>query len=281
MKIDIDDTGKFRHYLFLREERYQFQGLRNENSIEAFLKVKLIKADGDNPIFEVRMKSYKQTNSEGLYKWVGDVHELREYLVFSLNKDGNLGEILNLIDVVEKWNQIKPKLKLRHRKEQYSEIFFKGIDDLLTDATKLADALRFAMPYALLFPGMHVKEYKKSETIKGYRELPNFLATQSVPIITEESIEELEDGKYQIEVKGSIDEEKFEQDKVTAMIRILKNRPRVPTTVELQYTERYLLEKWPWSEQSMCMSLCQIPGTLYREEKNILKVIKEDDVSTL
>lgn len=281
MKIDIDDTGKFRNYLFLREERYQFQGLRNENSIEAFLKVKLIKADGDNPVFEVRMKSYKQTNSEGLYKWVGDVHELREYLVFSLNKDGNLGEILNLVDVVEKWNQLKPKLKLRHRTEQYSEIFFKGIDELLTDATKLADALRFAMPYALLFPGMHVKEYKKSETIEGYRELPNFLATKSVPIITEESIEELEDGKYQIEVNGIIDEEKFEQDKVTAMIRILKNRPRVPTTVELQYTERYLLEEWPWSEQSMCMSLCQIPGTLYREEKNILKVIKEDEVSTL
>lgn len=281
MIFDVENTGEFRNYLFLREERHQFQGLQNENSIEAILKVKLIKADSDFPIFEVRMKSYKQTNEKGLYKWVGDLHELREYLVFSLNENGNLGEILNLEDVVEKWNEIKPKLQLRHRKEQYSEIFFKGIDELLTDATKLADALRFAMPYALLFPGMHVKEYKKSETIKGYRELPNFLATKSVPVVTEESIEELEDGKYQIEVKGFIDEEKFEQDKVTAMIRILKNRPRVPSTVELQYTERYLLEDWPWSEQSMCMSLVQIPGTLYREEKNILKVIKENGVPAI
>ena len=281
MKIEIEKTGEFRNYVFLREEKHQFQGLRNENNIEAKLNVKLIKAEGESPIFEVRMTSYKQSNEEGLYKWVGDLHELREYLVFTLNKDGNLGEILNLEDVVEKWNQIKPKLKLRHRKEQYSEIFFSGIDELLTDSTKLADALRFAMPYALLFPGMHVKEFKKSETIAGYRELPNFLATKSIPIITEESIEELDNGKYQIEVKGRIDEEKFEQDKVTAMIRILKNRPRVPTTVELQYMERYLLEEWPWSEQSMCMSLVQIPGTLYREEKNILKVIKEDGISAV
>lgn len=37
---------------------------------------------------------------------------------------------------------------------------------------------------------------------------------------------------------------KFEQDKVTAMIRILKNRPRVPTLLELNYIERYLLEEY-------------------------------------
>ncbi|TGN27221.1 hypothetical protein [Empedobacter tilapiae] len=187
-----------------------------------------------------------------------------------------MGEILNLEEIQEKWIEIKPKVIKVHKDEKYKAIFIKGIDELLQNGEQLAHALRYAMPYQLLFPGIHTKDFKKNEAVKGYREIPNFIATKNIPVTTNESIKDLENGRYQIDVKGVIDENKFEQDKVTNMIRILKNRPRVPTLVELNYIERYLLEEWPWSEQSMCMSLVQIPGTLYREEKNILKAIPHD-----
>lgn len=276
MQVNIENKGEHRNYTFLREERYQFQGLRNENYIEAELKVTLTSFDNEKPIFTVEMPFYKQSNKDGMYKWVGDLHQLREKIVCTLDENGQLGKIINLTEVQNKWREIKPKIVLKHRSEQYREIFIRGVEELLEDGERLAGALRYAMPYQLLFPGIHFKEFKKNEIINGYRELPNFIATKSVPIITEEKISELEDGKYQIDVKGSIDENNFEQNKVTAMIRILKNRPRVPTLLQLNYMERYLLEEWPWSEQSMCMSLAQIPGTLYREEKNILKAVPHD-----
>ncbi|WP_343608455.1 hypothetical protein [Chryseobacterium oranimense] len=276
MQINIENKGEYRKYTFLREERYQFQGLRNENYIEAELKVTLSSIENDKPVFTVEMPLYKQSNKDGMYKWVGDLHELREKIVCTLDENGQLGKIINLTDIQNKWREIKPKIILKHRSEQYREIFIKGVEELLENGNRLAEALRFAMPYQLLFPGIHFKEFKKNQIINGYRELPNFIAAKSVPITTEERISELEDGRYQIDVKGSIDENNFEQDKVTAMIRILKNRPRVPTLLQLNYMERYLLEEWPWSEQSMCMSLAQIPGTLYREEKNILKATAHD-----
>ncbi|SHH32559.1 hypothetical protein SAMN05421866_2609 [Chryseobacterium oranimense] len=276
MQINIENKGEYRKYTFLREERYQFQGLRNENYIEAELKVTLSSIENDKPVFTVEMPLYKQSNKDGMYKWVGDLHELREKIVCTLDENGQLGKIINLTDIQNKWREIKPKIILKHRSEQYREIFIKGVEELLEDGNRLAEALRFAMPYQLLFPGIHFKEFKKNQIINGYREIPNFIAAKSVPITTEERISELEDGRYQIDVKGSIDENNFEQDKVTAMIRILKNRPRVPTLLQLNYMERYLLEEWPWSEQSMCMSLAQIPGTLYREEKNILKAAAHD-----
>ncbi|GEN70909.1 hypothetical protein [Chryseobacterium lathyri] len=276
MQVNIENKGEYRNYTFLREERYQFQGLRNENYIEAELKVTLTSIENEKPVFTVEMPLYKQSNKDGMYKWVGDLHQLREKIVCTLNENGQLGKIINLTEVQNKWLEIKPKIILKHRSEQYREIFIKGVEELLEDGERLAEALRFAMPYQLLFPGIHFKEFKKNEIINGYRELPNFIATKSVPITTEETISELEDGRYQIDVKGSIDEDNFEQDKVTAMIRVLKNRPRVPTLLQLNYIERYLLEEWPWSEQSMCMSLAQIPGTLYREEKNILKAAAHD-----
>ncbi|WP_282631035.1 hypothetical protein [Empedobacter sedimenti] len=272
----LENEGEYRHYTFLREERYQFQGLRNENYIEAELKVTLLKVKEDQSIFRVEMPLYKQSNSEGAYQWVGDLHELRERIICTLNENGQLGEILNLDEIQEKWTEIKPNVIKVHKDEKYKAIFIKGIDELLQNGEQLAHALRYAMPYQLLFPGIHTKDFKKNEAVKGYREIPNFIATKNIPVITNESIIDLENGRYQIDVKGTIDEDKFEQDKVTNMIRLLKNRPRVPTLVELNYIERYLLEEWPWSEQSMCMSLVQIPGTLYREEKNILKTIPHD-----
>lgn len=265
--------GDFKNYSFLREERYQFQGLRNENYVEAKFKLTLLESRNEQPVFKVEMPFYKQSNASGTYKWVGDLHELRECIVCKLNKEGQLGEILNLDDIQEKWIQIKPQIAKAHQDEKYKEIFLKGVEDLLHDGDRLAQALRYAMPYQLFFSGIHSRDFKKNEEVYGYRELPNFIATKSVPIITKEWITDLKNGKYQVDVSGSIDEDRFEQDKVTAMIRILKNRPRVPTKVELKYVERYLLEEWPWSMQSICMSLVQVPGTLYREEKNILKAI--------
>lgn len=268
-----DPIVSSRNFILLREERSQFQGLRNENFVEIHLKASAYKGENDAYRFCVEITSFKQSNANGMFKWVGDLHELREKIVFSLDKNGQLGKIHNLEDIQMKWQDLKPKIYLRHKDEQYKGLLISGVEELLQDDERLASALRYSMPYQLLFPGIQNKEFKKNEVVKGYREIPNFIATKNIPIITDEVLSEREDGKYEINVTGKIDEEKFEQNKVTAMLRILKNRPRVPTIVELKYLERYLLEDWPWSSQSMCMSLVQIPGSLYYEEKNILKMI--------
>ncbi len=273
MEIGKEHTGEFREYSFLREERSQFQGLRNENYIEAGIKVTFLTGENATSVFKIEMPFYKQSNTKSVYQWVGDLHELKSEIICTLNEDGQLGRILNMDTIRHKWMALKPELKIQHKEERYSAMFISGIDHLLENDHRLSESLRFSMPYLLLFPGIIHREFKKNEIIKGYRELPNFIAAKIVPVDTEEKLTELDNGRYQIDVTGSINEEKFEQDKVTAMIRILKNRPRVSTQVQLKYQERYLLEDWPWSEQSMCMSLAEIPGTLYREEKNILKAV--------
>jgi len=273
MEFSSQDIGKTRKYAFLREERYRFQGLRNENHVEMGMTVDVLSVQQGLPVFKISMLRYKQSNAIGMYRWVGDLHEIRNELIFTLDENGRLGTMLNIEDIRKKWEKIKPELIRNHKTEPYKDIFMTGISELLEDPVQFASALRFAHPYLLLFPGIHHNDLKKQETLKGYRELPNFLATRNVPINTAETLTELSDGTYRIDVSGSIDEDRFEQDKVTAMIRILKNRPRVPTKLQLGYIERYHLDEWPWSSQSMCMSIAEIPGTLYREERNILKAI--------
>lgn len=95
MQINIENRGEYRTYAFIREERYQFQGLHNENYIEAQLKVTLVSYDNNIPVFRVEMPFYKQSNKDGMYKWVGDLYELRENIICTLNEDGQLGNIQN------------------------------------------------------------------------------------------------------------------------------------------------------------------------------------------
>ena len=270
-----DQIVSSRNFILLREERSQFQVLRNENFVEIHLKASAFKSENDTYRFSVEITSFKQSNAEGMFKWVGDLHELREKVVFSLDENGQLGKIHNLEDLQIKWKDLKPKIFLKHKDENYKNLLISGVEKLLQDDERLSETLRHSMPYILLFPGIQNKEFKKNEVVKGHRKIPNFIAAKNIPIITDEVLTETDEGKYEINVTGVIDEENFEQNKVTAMLRILKNRPRVPTMVELKYLERYLLDDWPWSSQSMCMSLVQVPGSMYYEEKNILKMITE------
>lgn len=211
-----------RNFILLREERSQFQGLRNENFIEIHLKASAYKSENDAYRFSVEITLFKQSNANGMFKWVGDLHELREKIVFSLDQNGQLGKIHNLDDLRMKWKELKPKIFLRHKDERYKDLLISGVEELLDDDQRLSAALRYSMPYQLLFPGIQNKEFKKNEAVQGYREIPNFLAAKNIPIITDEVLSETEDGKYLINVTGKIDEEKFEQNKVTAMLRKLK-----------------------------------------------------------
>lgn len=71
MEFNIQDIGKTRKYAFLREERYQFQGLRNENHLEVGLDVKLLSVSKGVPTFKINIIRYKQSNADGLYSLGG------------------------------------------------------------------------------------------------------------------------------------------------------------------------------------------------------------------
>jgi len=275
MQLQYKKLGIVKKYILLHEERTQFNGIKNENFSEAQIEVECLESVNNMPCFKVSMKNFKQSNTEGMYKWVGDLHTLRKEVIFTLNEQGQIGEVQNLNSITYNWPWIRQDIRKQHAKEKYAEMIEKGIEKVLQNNKQFSSTLRFTMPYLLLFSGINNKEFKENESAIGYRELPNFLNVKKVPIITTEKITNIDSEKKQflIEVEGKIDEMEFEQDKISRLIKILKNRPRVPTLVQLKYTEKHLLDQDHWPLQSMCLSLAYIPGTLYREEKTILKLM--------
>jgi len=268
MIFSFKNKGK-RIYKLIREEKNQFQGFLNENHIEMDLNIELI--DEPQQKFRIGIENYKQSNDKGLFKWAGDLHFVRNDVEFTL-VNGQLGEVSNLEKIKNQWQRKRLSIISDHSDEKYADIFINGVDEIVKDAVRFSEALRFASPYINLFPGIHGKNYEEEAVLNGYRELPNFLVTKTLPIVTDEQLIRTQDGMYEINVKGNVDEKKYDNKQASTMLRILKNSPRLNTQVQLNYLERHSLDKDFWPEQSLILCVAQIPGTLYREEKTMLKL---------
>lgn len=270
-----------RKYHLIREEKNQFNALKNENYIEALIEVEpLISLANKEKLFRIKMKYYNQSNIKGMYKWVKLLHSLKENLIISTDDNGMIAKVKNIDQVRERWNKIKNRIYEEQKKgTKYALAMIKGIQKIVDDAQYFARNLKFTYPYLYLFPPLYNKTLFDTEKTLGYRELPHLLNVKKVPIITNEYIKEfinehnLEQNKIIIEAKGEIDKDNFEQDKLTELIKIVKNRPRVPTIAKLNYMERYLYSFNDQLSQGMCMSLFEVTGSIYREEKTLLRQV--------
>lgn len=269
-------TGRKRRYVLLREEKNQFQGLRNQNSCETVLEVELLE-EGEQweQLFRISTLAHRQSNKEGFFKWVYDLQPLRKEVIAKTGQAGEMLGIENMAGIKNTWNSILGRLLSEHGKEKHAAGFIKSIEKLLNDKERLVQVFKYAPPYINFFPDIFNRELRYDRPVKGYTELQGFLGTKTVPIITEGILKEYDPVKetYEVERSGTIDQEHFRQDRVTALIRLLKNRPRVPAQVKLNYSERYLFDAAHWPLQALNMSLAYVPGTLYREEKTILKAV--------
>lgn len=275
VELSYKRPGRTRRYAVIREERNQLQGLRNENHTEILVEVEFLKEENQEQYFKVSFLNYKQSNAQGMYKWVGDLHPLRKEIIFKTDENGMMGEIINLKNIRLKWNVLKGQVLIRHQDENHKLGMVNLITELLDDPERFSHALKYTAPYLYLFPGIYRKKLSRYEEVEGYRELPNFIGVKTIPVKTAEKITNYNAsaGEYEVEVSGDIDRSRFDQEKMTALVRLLKNRLRAPVQVQLRYQERYQIDRHHWPLQSMCMSLVSIPGFLYREEKTIVKAI--------
>lgn len=274
MTLNYTITEKPLRYLFKREEDNIFLKGQLKNSLEAVLEVQLKLNPEGVQVFNLKMLNYKQSNNTGMYQWVNDLHFLRHHVEFTLDNDFQLGEIENLNNIQRLYSQNKPKLTVKNSSKRGAAGIMNEVEKILKNPQRFAHNLRFAHPYITLFSGVYGKELNMEKEAIGYRELPNFIHIKKVPIITYEKLGVSNENFQEVEVNGKLDKENFEQEKLTQFIQVIKNRPRVPTLLKLNYTERYKIGlDTNWPELAMCMSLAQVPGTLYQSERTMIKRI--------
>ena len=262
------------HYTLYREERTQLQGIMTQNKTMAEVSLQVSKDALGEPVFLVDISDYKQSNRTGLYGWVQDLVPLRSQVIFSATKEGLLGHIRNHSSIKEVFDSLIPFVLKKHTAEQNHVNIGKGIALLMDDPERLATSWRYTAPYINLFPGMFQKKYSPGVAVAGYRELPNFIGIKQIPINTTEKLTTTATRRkpfFEIETTGTLATEKFDPEKMSALVRLLRNHPRVPTDITLRYNENHTLDEDYRIHQTVCMSLVVIPGFLYRQETTILK----------
>ena len=275
--LNLNPTFKEKTYVIVREEHHRFEGISNKNFTEANFKVKhvgVLKNKANR--FEVSQYNYKQSNVSGMYKWAGNLHSLRNKVVVDVDVYGQIINVENHYLIKIFWEELQYDLKKQHKKDPYVHFMIKNITHIMGSKKNYLNAIKYSFPYSILFPLVYNKGLYTANGAKGYRELNGFIGTKSVPILTTEKLKEssINTNSKELQVIGEIDTANFKQNHISEMIKTLKNRPRVPSQVKLNYIERYLLDTDDSPTQAMCLSLVQIPGTLYRYEKTIVKQLK-------
>lgn len=263
-----------KHYTLYREERTQLLGIITENKITADVSLRLSKNVFGENIFTVGISDYKQSNKKGLYQWVQDLMPVRSEVIFSVDGNGLIGNIKNHQVIKNKFNTLIPFIVKKHAAEKNNINFGKGISLLMNDPERLAATWRYTAPYINLFAGTHGKNYSLGTETSGYRELPNFIGIKQIPVYTSEKLVKTATRKepfYEIEIAGFLAKDKIDQEKLTALVRLLRNHPRAITDMTLRYNENHRLDADHWTQQTVCMSLVVIPGFLSRQETTILK----------
>ncbi len=265
-----------RHYTLYREERTQLRGIITSNKTSADISLQLSKNTFGEDIYTVGITNYKQTNKEGLYKWVQDLSPVRNEVVFSATEDGLIGNIKNHREIQNTFNALIPFIVKKHTAEKNNINIGNGISLLMDEPERLTDAWRYTNPYINLFAGIHGKSFTLEAENTGYRELPNFIGIKQIPVYTSEKlVKTVTKGEpfFEIEIEGYLAKDKIDQEKLSALVRLLRNHPRAITDMTLRYNENHLLDENHWTYQTICMSLVVIPNFLNRQETTILKVV--------
>lgn len=265
-----------KQYFLYREERSELLGRTVENKITAEVSLELSKDFAGEKLFIVSISDYKQTNSEGLFKWVQDLMPVRKKIIFTVTENGELGSIKNHGEINNTFKEIIPWIMKKHSTDDNAEFMGKELPLLMNDAERLAESWRYAPPYINLFAGIHGKKYSKEAEVNGFRVLPSFVGIKEVPIYTKEKLIKAgsrREPEIEIEVEGVLAKDKIDQPKLSSFVKLLRDNPMAVTEMTLRYNENHILNKYHWTVQSTCMSLVVIPGFLYRQETTAIKEI--------
>jgi len=267
-----DTQAILQRFSFLKSDYSYLQALENTNKTQAVIHCQSLGIKDGRQHYHIYTPHYKQSNTKGIFGWVNDVQFLKSNLEVSLTPEGHLEKVLNTEEIKSKWHEQKKELARKHKREKYVKGFVRMIGDLLEDEPKFTASLRYVSPYILLFSGFS----KQTQQETCYREISNFVGAKTIPIIaaTEPFTPEDTPEITEIKVNGKIDQDNFEQEKVTAFVRTMRDNLRAKAEVQLRYSERYAFNGTPLPIQAMCMSTVVIPGFLYREEESHLKAIK-------
>jgi len=269
-KMDIAAEHKdSKIYNFLKIEKAKSGDFIAGNATSATLSCKLIVVKNAKPNYELEIKNYRQENNNGLYGLVNDLQVLKSHMIITISENGLLDEIINIEEIKQKWLLIKKKLMAKHGSEVYGNGLSDEINGLLKDGKSLAASLRYATPFITLFSGFS----NETETQKSYREMPNFIPSEKIPILLKANKVENDNTEKPTEViaEGKIDDDNHKQPNTTEFIKRYRDNLRAISQPRLQYEEHYFFKDSSLPIQASYMNTMAIPGFLYQSEKTYLK----------
>ncbi len=195
------------------------------------------------------------------------IYEVLENIEFRMNWKGELIQIVNHDDIIERWKEQKSKLKERY-KGQAIERYLIGIEKKIQQHDKLlSDCLQYRL-YGLLFNdlfGFHSSD--PDETQNRIRTHGNMVYQLPLAICEKVKLLKTEKDKIILGITGDLNEEQIYADKIQSIFK----RKNISDTNGIRLTDyngEYIYDKETGVFDTVGLSIVTECGKEYRKIQN-------------
>lgn len=227
-------------YRIISASRIVANELVIENYDKIEVGVRLLDTAHDSRIFTMTKQVVERGSNTELIDWSNEVNSILNQLVLKTDTKGQIKEILNLSDIIDKWNKKRSALKKQVRKKANVKEIFEAMDTQVSSPDFLLECLNKDGCMSILFHsflGKYVDGEKKIQKIynKFFREV-------NLPLIERATITENEE-KYNISVAAELDKEVFNKKAFSRFVKDVTDVYNARARLDISFEEKYTLNQ--------------------------------------
>lgn len=257
----IIDDG--RTYLFEIHQRSIMGAVPNDNIVRITVKKQSIPTK-HGMFYQLNVLNRKQSNTEGIRAIEQDLFFLQKKLIIQTDAEGNILKIDNLPEIKALWEKSKRDFRKRHKKLEDIDALIRVTDELLENNEEFTNNIKESDIATLLFPPIYSKIINEEATYEQQKDFSDFFGEVTLPLKLKTTFKQRK--KLNVLRKGIIDEERFDDQKVTNFFRTLADNYQLGVKVIADYLETYDLDEEHWITHAGQMMTVKIQGLFYYEQ---------------
>lgn len=240
----------------------------DENLVSMEVIKRFTQKDNDGLVYQLSIKNRKQKSAKQLRMVENDLAFLKEELVLRTDHQGKLTAILNLHDIITKWQDYKDFFYTKNKNLPHIEALMEDIDEMLNDPEEFLKTIKQSEVGTLLFPAIYLDELEIGVPQMQKKQFDDFFGETALPLILKTELKKVDrlSGSAHIFRGGVLDEEGFDHQAVKRMFRKLADNIQMAVGVNVDYMETYNLDKHQWIAHAGQLFAVRIKG-LYNFEQ--------------
>jgi len=252
-----------REYLFEIHQKSMMGRIAHENTVHMTVKKQSIPTK-HGMFYELNVTNRKQSDTEGIREIEQDLFFLQEKMTLQTNAQGEVLKITNLPDIRTLWEKNKKGFRKKYKTLENIDELVAANDELLENSEAFTDNIKQSDIVTLLFPPIYSKIIDEETSYEQEKDFSGFFGEVTLPLKLTTTFKQRK--KLNVLREGILDDERFDDHKVTNLFRTLADNYQLGVKVIADYLETYDLDEQNWITHAGQLINVKIQGLFYYQQ---------------